>query len=46
MWGSPPPTDTSKIPLHMEQFSLKTNWRLAERYLNNQGCKEDPCGVR
>ena len=25
------PMNTSKIHLHVEQFSLKTNWKLAER---------------
>lgn len=29
--------NTSKIHLCMEQFSLKTNWKLAERFLYNQG---------
>ena len=29
----------SKIHLHVELFSLKSNWRLAERILHNQGCK-------
>ena len=32
--------NTSKIHLHVEQFSLKTNWRLEERLLYSQGCKE------
>ena len=28
MWSSPLPMNTSKINLHMEQFSLKTgNWQ-------------------
>lgn len=25
----------------MEQFSLKVNWKLAERLLHNKGCKKD-----
>ena len=29
----------------MEQFSLKTNWRLAERVFYNQGCKKYPHGI-
>ena len=41
-WNPPPPTNTSKIHLHVERFSLKTNWKLAERLLYNQGCKKDP----
>ena len=36
----PPPANTSKQHLHVEQFSLKTNSRLAERLLHNQSCKE------
>ena len=27
------PTNTSKIHLHVEQFSQKTNWKLAEDLL-------------
>ena len=30
-----------KIHLHVEQVSLKTNWKLAERLLCNQNCKKD-----
>ena len=26
----------------MEQFSLKTNWKLTERLLYSQGCEKDP----
>ena len=37
---------SSKIHLHVEQFSLKTNWRLAERLPYNQGCRKDPHGIR
>lgn len=36
--NSPSPTNTSKMCLHVEQLSLKINWRLAERLLYNQGC--------
>ena len=42
MWRSPPPTNTSKLHLHVESFSLKTNWKLAEGLLYNQGCEKDP----
>ena len=37
------PIITSKIPLHVEKFSPKANWRLAERLLHNQVFKKDPC---
>lgn len=30
-----------KIHLYVGQFSLKTNWRLAERLLYNQGCRKE-----
>jgi hypothetical protein len=36
------PMNTSKIHPRVEQFSLKTNWKLAERLLYNRGCKKDP----
>ena len=39
-WSSPPTIDISNIYLHVEQFSRKTNWKLAE-LLHNQGCKKD-----
>lgn len=39
------PMNTSKIHLHMEQFSLQTNWRLAETLLYNKGYREDPYGI-
>ena len=44
MWNSPTPTNISNISihLHVEKFSLKINWKLAERLLYNQGCKKDP----
>ena len=41
MWSSPTPTNTSKIHLHGEQFSQKTNWKLAEHLLFSQICKKD-----
>ena len=41
-WSSPPPTNTLKIHLHVEDFSLKTNQRLAKRLLGHQGYKKDP----
>ena len=31
MWSSPPPTNATRIHLHVEQVSPKTNWRLAEK---------------
>ena len=37
---------TSKIYLHVGPFSLKRNWRLAERLLNTWGFKQDPQVVR
>lgn len=45
MHNSSPPKSTSKIHQHMEQFSLKTSWRLAERHLYNHGCKKNPHGI-
>lgn len=30
VWRSPPLTNMSKIHLHMEQYSWKINWKLAE----------------
>ena len=36
--------NTSKIHLHVEQFSLKINWRLAERHLSTKAVKKDPHG--
>lgn len=41
MWSSPPTMNISKTHLHVEQFSLKINWRLAERLFYNQGCKKN-----
>ena len=46
MENSPPAMSISKIHLHVEQFSLKTNWRLAEKLLYNLGCKKDTWGIR
>ena len=40
MLSSPHPRNTSKIQLHIEQFSLKTNWRLVERLFYNEASKE------
>ena len=37
--------NTSKTHLQADQFSLKTNWKLAERLLYNQGCKKGPRGI-
>ena len=33
---------TSKIHLHVEEFSESTNWKLAEDLLYNQSCRNDP----
>ena len=41
MQSSPLPMNTPKIYLHVEQFSLKTNWRLAERLLHSQDSKKE-----
>ena len=35
------PTNASNIHLHVEQFSQKTNWKLAEDLFYNQSCKKD-----
>lgn len=35
-----------KIHLYVEQFLLKTNWRLVERLLYNQDCKKDPHWIK
>lgn len=40
-----PSMNTSKIHLHAEQFSLKTDGRLEERLLYNQGCKKNLHGI-
>ena len=42
IWNSASPMNISKIHLHVEQLSLKTNRRLAERLLYSQGYKKDP----
>ena len=34
--------NTSKIHPYVEEFSLITNWKLAERLLYKQGYKKDP----
>lgn len=44
-WSWLPPTNISKTHLRMEQFSPKTNWKLAERPLYNQVWKKDPWGI-
>ena len=46
MQTSLPPTNTSKIHPHMEQFWLKTNWRLAGTLIYNQSYKKDPHVIR
>lgn len=38
-----PPRNTPKV--HVEQFSLKTNWRLAETLLTTKAVK-NPHGIR
>ena len=44
MWSSPTAINTSKIHLHVEQFSHKANWKLAEDLLHSQSCRKDiPC---
>ena len=40
-WNSPPATNTSKICLHVQWFSLKTNWKLIEGLMYNQRWKKD-----
>ena len=42
MWSPPPLTNTSKIHLHVKQFSQKTKWKLAEDLLYNQSCMKEP----
>ena len=42
MWNLSPATYTSRIHLNIEQSSLETNWKLAERVLYDQDCKKDP----
>ena len=42
---SPHPANTSKLYLHMEQFSWKT-WNLADELLNHQGYKRDSHIIR
>ena len=44
--NSLPSASTSKTHLHVGPFSLKRNWRLAERLLNTQGFKQGPWVVR
>ena len=41
MWSSHPFMKTSNLHLHVEKFSLKTNWKLAEGLLYNQGYKKE-----
>ena len=40
MWKLPLSMKTWKINLYVEQFSLKSNWRLTDRLLYNKGCKK------
>ena len=40
------PKNTLKMDLHVEQFSLKTNRRRAERLHCDQDCKKDPHGIK
>ena len=35
----------SKIHLHVEKFSLKTNWKQAEGLWYNQDCNTDICVI-
>ena len=39
-WGTPPPKNKTEIPLQVEQFSQKTNWKLARVLLFSQSCKK------
>jgi len=39
-WSPSPPTNTSKTCLHVENFSLKTNWKLAGGLLYNQAPRQ------
>ena len=39
-------TNTPKILLYVEQFSWKTNWKLTEGLLHNQGWKTDTHKIR
>ena len=41
MQNSSSPLNTSKIHLHVGEFSLKTTWKLAESLLYNQGSKKE-----
>lgn len=45
-WNSSPPKNRSKTHLPVEQFSLLTNKRPAERLLYTWGSKKDPNGLR
>lgn len=38
--NSPPLMNTKNIHLHVEQFSLKINWKLSKRCLYNQSCRK------
>ena len=44
MLSSPPPRNTSENTSHLEQFLLKTNWRLTERLSYKQPCEERHTG--
>ena len=39
--GLTSPNKHIKMHLNVEKFSLKTNWKLAERLLHSQGCRKD-----
>ena len=39
-WSASPPTNTSKTHLHVENCSLKTNWKLAGGLLYNQAPRQ------
>ena len=40
-WSSSPTLNISKMHLYVERFSLKTNWRLPDELLYNEGFKKD-----
>ena len=42
MWSSPPSTNTSKIRLHVEQFSQNTYWTLAEELKTSERGRKFP----
>lgn len=41
-WGSPPPTNRTKIHLHLGQFSRKTNWNLHKNSYKIKAARKIP----